>query len=159
MKIPGWRVALIGAALTVLTVAGIGFAQAAPPLHASAVVPVAAGDAIAPTASGAATDNARLRPFRHLVHGTITFHHPKEGLITVQIDGGTISAVDADSITIAEAGGASVTVAIDDKTRVRVAGKRSTVADLKPGQIVRVTSRLGDANAATARLIVARPGA
>ena len=39
------------------------------------------------------------------------------GLITVQLDGGTISAVDADSITIAEAGGASVTVAIDDETR------------------------------------------
>lgn len=158
MKIPGWRVALIGAALSVMTVAGIGFAQAAPSL-APVVAPVAVGDAIAPAASDSASNDARLRPFRRIVHGTITIDHPKEGLITVQVDGGTISAVDTDSITIAQAGGTSVTIAIDDKTRVRLGGKRSTAADLKPGQIVRVTSRLGDANAATARLIVARPGA
>ncbi len=154
MKIPGWRIALTGAALAVLTVAGIGLAQAAPPTTVVGTAPVAAPAA---AASGSPSAAGRLRPIRHLVHGTITFDHPTDGLITVQLDGGTISAVDADSITIAEADGASVTVAIDDGTRVRVDRKRSTPADLKAGQTVRVVSRVADGGAATAKRIVVLP--
>lgn len=157
MKIPGWRIALTGAALAVLTVVGIGLAQAAPPTASVAAPSTAAAEAVAPAASGAPSDEARLRPFRRLVHGTITFDHPDEGLITVQLDGGTISAVDADSITIAEAGGASVTVAIDDETRVRIARKRSAVTDLKAGQTVRVVSRVADGGTVTAKRIVVLP--
>jgi hypothetical protein len=159
VKIPRWRIALTGGALIVLTAAGIGLVQASGPSPADPTSAILDAVAVDPGAAGATTTDARLRPLRDLVHGTITFDHRGEGLITVQVDGGTISSVDADSMTIAEAGGASVTVAIDDQTRVRLAGKRSTSADLKPGQTVRVISRLGDANAATARLIVARPGA
>jgi hypothetical protein len=155
VKIPRWRIALTGSALIVMTVAGIGLAQAAPPTTGIATQPAAAG---APAASGSPSAAARLRPFRNLVHGTITFDHPEDGLITVQLDGGTISAVDGDSITIAEAAGASVTVAIDDETRVRIARKRSTVAELKAGQTVRVVSRIAD-GATTAKRIVVLPAA
>ena len=154
MKIPRWRIALTGGALIVLTVAGIGLVQAAAPSPAdptSAILDAAV--AVDPVAGDATTTDARLRPLRHLVHGTITFDHPDKGLITVQVDGGTISSVDADSITIAEKGGASVTVAIDDQTRVRVGGRRSTAAELKAGQTVRVISRVGDGNATTATWI------
>ncbi len=152
MKIPRWRLALTGAALTVLTVAGIGLAQAAAPSAADqAVDGLAAAVALEPAAGDASTE-ARLRPLRDLVHGTITFNQPDEGLITVQVDGGTISAVDADSMTIAETGGASVTVAIDDQTRVRIGGRRSTTAELKVGQTVRAISRV-EGNDATARWI------
>lgn len=158
MKIPGWRIALTGAALAVLTVAGIGLAQAAPMSGADPAVVDLAAAIVAPTEPTDTTVDARLRPLRHVVHGTITFDHPDQGLITVQVDGGTISAVDADSMTIAEAGGASVTVAIDDQTRVRLGGKRSTVAELKAGQTVRVISRIGSGNAVTARWIGAWPG-
>ena len=157
MKIPRWRIALTGAALTVLTVAGIGLAQAAAPSAADPVSAVLDAAAAAdPGTAGDTSANARLRPIRDVVHGTITFNHPDEGLITVQVDGGTISAVDADSMTISEAGGASVTVAIDGQTRVRIAAKRSTASELKVGQVVRVISRIGDNNAATARFIGAK---
>jgi hypothetical protein len=158
VKIPRWRIALTGAALTVLTVAGIGLAQAAPPSGADPAIVDLAAAVLNPADSGTATADARLRPLRHLVHGTITFDHPDEGLITVQVDGGTISAVDADSMTIAEAGGASVTVAIDDQTRVRLGGKRSTAAELKAGQTVRVISRIGSGTTATARWVGAWAG-
>lgn len=158
MKIPGWRIALTGAAVAVLTVAGIGLAHAAPPSGADPAVVELAAAIVAPDEAAATNADARLRPLRHLVHGTITFDHPDEGLITVQVDGGTVSAVDADSMTIAEAGGASVTVAIDAQTRVRLDGKRSTAAELKAGQTVRVISRIGNGNAATARWIAAWPG-
>jgi hypothetical protein len=161
VKIPRWRIALTGSALIVLTVAGIGLVQAAPPagtVAAPAATDIAAAaNALAPAASGTPSAEARLRPYRHLVHGTITFDHPDEGLITVQLDGGTISAVNADSITIAEAGGASVTVVIDDQTRVRIARNRSTVAELKAGQTVRVVSRVAGGGAVTARRIVVLP--
>lgn len=160
MKIPRWRIALTGAALTVLTVAGIGLAQAAAPTSADpdlAALDAAVSDA--PTAGDATGAVVRLRPLRNVVHGTITFNSPKQGLITVQVDGGKITAVDAKSVTIAEVGGASITVAIDDKTRVRLDKKRSTAGDLKTGQTVRVISRVGTDNAATARLIVATTGA
>lgn len=146
MAIPRWRIALTGTALLVLTVAGIGFAQAAPPADPA-------------VDAGTPTGDIGIRPFRHLVHGTVTFDHPDEGLITVQLDGGAISAVDADSITIAESGGASVTVAIDDLTRVRADGRRSKAADLKAGQTVRILSRVGDGGAVTARWIIARTAA
>jgi hypothetical protein len=158
VKIPGWRIALLGAALAVLTVAGIGLAHAAPPSGADPVVVDLAAALIAPSEPADNTADLRLRPLRHVVHGTITFDHPKEGLTTVQVDGGTIAAVDADSITIAEAGGASITVAIDAQTRVRLAGKRSTVTELKVGQTVRVISRIGTGTTATARWIGARAG-
>ena len=158
MKIPGWRIALTGAALAVLTVAGIGLAQARRrrPLPIRRRRP-SGGRSSLPAASDADDDDARLRPLRHVVHGTITFDHPEEGLITVQVDGGTISAVDADSMTIAEAGGASVTVAIDDQTRVRlerqaIDGRRAEGRPDRPGR----SAGSASGNAATARLIVVR---
>jgi hypothetical protein len=159
VKIPRWRIALTGAALTVMTVAGIGLAQAAaPPVPDPALAALDAAVTADPTAAGAAGGLVRLRPLRNVVHGTITFNDPKKGLITVQVDGGTITSVDARSITISEVGGASVTVAIDDQTRVRLDKKRSTPAGLKTGQAVRVISRVGTDNAATARVIVATAG-
>jgi hypothetical protein len=158
VKIPRWRIALTGAALSVLTVAGIGLAQAAAPPPDPALAVLDAAVASDPAAGSVTRPERRLRPLRDVVHGTITFNHPDEGLVTVQVDGGTISTVDADSMTISEAGGASVTVAIDDQTRVRVDRKRSTVDALKTGQTVRVISRVGTGNAATARLIMASAG-
>ncbi len=159
MKIPRWRIALTGAALTVLTVAGIGLAQAAAP---SAIDPDLAGLTAAvaadPAAGVASRADLRLRPYRNVVHGTVTFNRPDDGLVTVQVDGGTITTVDADSMTIAEVGGASVTVAIDDQTRVRVDRKRATAAALKSGQTVRILSRVGTGNAATAKLVIATAG-
>jgi hypothetical protein len=87
----------------------------------------------------------------------MTIDSPKDGLITVQIDGGTISAMGAGSVTIAEKGGGSVTVATDADTRVRRDRKRATPADLKVGDTVHVMSRVATGGSATAKVIVVPP--
>jgi Domain of unknown function (DUF5666) len=167
MNIPHWRVALTGSALIVLSAVGFGLVQASSPVTSPANVAAmpATPATQAASAAGAADDlaafttDARLRAGRHLVHGTVTIDSPKEGLITVQLDGGSISAVDADSMTIAEKGGGSITVTLNTDTRVRVDGKRGRLTDLKVGQVVRVVSRVGADGAATARRVVVPPTA
>lgn len=156
MKIPRWRIALTGGALIVLSAVGFGLVQAsspAPAPTATRTAPQAAAVVQADPDAGGLAD-ARIRAGRHVVHGTITIDSPKEGLITIQLDGGAISAVDADSITIAEKGGGSVIVVITADTRVRIDGKRAKASDLKVGQAVRVVSRVGADGSATARRIV-----
>lgn len=162
MATPRRRLALGGGALVILSAVGVGFVQASS-VGADSVY-AAANNAFAPPAT--ATDGTdvfsaalRLRGRGLIVHGTLTIDSPKDGLITVQVDGGTIAAVDAHSITIAEKGGASVTVAIDNDTRVRRDRKRATAADLKVGDTVRVVSRVAGGGAATANTIVVAPAA
>jgi hypothetical protein len=156
MKIPRWRFALTGGALIVLSAVGFGLVQASSPAEAPAALPSAppAGAAVGADGADGLLADARIRAGRNLVHGTVTIDSPTEGLITIQLDGGSISAVDADSITIAEKGGGSVTVAITADTRVRIEGKRSKASDLKVGQTVRVVSRVGADGSATARRVV-----
>jgi hypothetical protein len=160
MAITGRRLALGGGALVLLTVVGVGFVQASS--AGAAPLPAAVDSAVAQPA--ATTDETaalsaalRLRARGRIVHGTVTIDSPKDGLITVQVDGGTIAAVDAHSITIAEKGGGSVTVAIGSDTRVRRDRKRATAADLKVGDTVRVVSRVANGGAATAKAIVVAP--
>ena len=148
MGIPRWRLALTGGALIVLSVVGIGLVTAAPP---------PADETFDALAADVTSDVPLRGGGRYLVHGTITLDRPDDGLVTYQLDGGTISAVDADSISVAEEGGATVTVAIDDATRVRVNRRRASLADLKAGQRVVVVSRVGDGGAVTARLIRVPP--
>jgi hypothetical protein len=166
MAIPRRRLALGGAALVMLLAVGVGLVQASS--VGAGLVPATTNVGSAPPAAGnvaaalpvAATDRTDallaalpIRGRGRIVHGTVTIDSPKDGLITVQIDGGTIAAVDAHSITIAEKGGGSVTVAIDSNTRVRRDRKRANAADLKVRDTVRVVSRIADGGAATARVI------
>lgn len=154
------RIALGGGALILLTAVGVGFVQAS---SVGANPPPAPIDAAVAQAA-ATTDQAdglsaalRLRGRGLIVHGTVTIDSPKEGLITVQVDGGTIASVDGKSVTIAEKGGGSVTVAINGDTRVRRDRKRATTADLKVGDTVRVVSRIANGGAATAKAIIVAP--
>lgn len=159
MAIPRRRLALTGATLALLAIVGVGLVQAR-------TVQQPAVNSVATTAADNAKTNRadpgmraalRLAARGRIVHGTVTIDTPKNGLVTVQVDGGTISAVDADSVTIAEKGGGSVTVAIDADTRVRRERKKATAGDLKVGDIVRVVSRVADGGSATAKLIVVTP--
>jgi hypothetical protein len=168
--------ALLGGALVLLTAVSVGLVRASS--VTLAIAPAAVDAAIAPeraataaqeqlAATAAVTDQPdilaaaafRLRGRGAIVHGTVTIDSPKDGLIIVQVDGGTIAAVDADSLMIAEKGGASVTVAIDTETRVRRDRKRATVADLKVGDTIRVVSRVAAGGGATAKAIVVTPAA
>ena len=158
MAVSHRRLAIGGGALVLLSAVGVGFVQAS----SGGPRPVPAIDnAVAPAAAAAEVDASlaarQPRGRRLVVHGTLTIDSPKDGLITVQIDGGTIGALDAHSITIAEKGGGSVTVAIDNGTRVRRDRRRVTSADLKVGDTVRVVSRVSDGGAATAKTIIVAP--
>jgi hypothetical protein len=162
MAISRRRLALGGGALVLLSALGVGFVQANSVGPSS--VPAAVDAAVTAPAPATTADEAdallaapRQRGRRLVVHGTLTIDSPKDGIITVQIDGGTIAALDANSVTIAEKGGASVTIAIDDKTRVRRDRKRATVAELKIGETVRVVSRVAAGGAATAKAIIVVP--
>ena len=162
MASPRMRVVLVGGALVLLSAVGVGLVQAStvqpavdrPVINAAAAAPAATRDP-----SGGLAAPLRLRGRGLIVHGTLTIDSPKDGLITVQVDGGTISAVDTDSVTIAEKGGGSVTVTINAETRVRRERTRATPADLKVGDTVRVVSRVADGGGATAKAIVVTPPA
>jgi hypothetical protein len=161
MTTPRRRLALGGGALVILLAVGVGFVQASSVGAGS--VPATANVAAAPVTATDGTDALlAARPMRGrglVVHATLTIDSPKDGIITVQIDGGTIAAVDGHSVTIAEKGGGSVTVAIDTDTRVRRDRKRAAAAALKVGDAVRVVSRVAGGGGATARVIaVAAPG-
>jgi hypothetical protein len=158
MVIPRRRLALTGGSLVLLAVVGVGLVQARTiPAVVSSVATTASVTATTDLSAVESAAALRLGGRGRVVHGTITIDSPKDGLITVQVDGGTISAVDADSVTIAEKGGASVTVAINGDTRVRRERKRATAGDLKVGDTVRVLSRVADGGSATAKLIVVTP--
>jgi hypothetical protein len=159
MHIPRWRIALTGGALIVLGAAGFGLVQAAAPTTPVTVAPAAnasAAPAASPRAAAPGVERRALRGLRRIVHGTVTIDHPKDGLITVQLDGGTISTVGADSMTIAEKGGGSVTVALNTDTRVRKNRAKATIGDLKVGDQVIVASRVAG-ETATARLVIVPP--
>ncbi len=95
----------------------------------------------------------RLAAWKHLVHATVVVDLQKAGLTSIQLDHGTISALNATSITIAEAGGGSVTVALSGETRIRRAGAKALVGALKTGDVVFAMSKV-DTGGATAYLVV-----
>jgi hypothetical protein len=157
---------LAGGSLVLLAAVGVGLVQAStavPSVASTTQITPAAPAAAAQDRAGKAADGIaaamRLRGRANVVHGVVTIDSPKEGLITVQFDGGTISAVDADSVTIAEKGGASVTVAIDSDTKVRRERKKAAAGDLKVGDLVRVVSRVASGGSVTAKAIIVPPAA
>lgn len=155
MSIPRWRLAIVAAALLLLSAFGGGLVQAAPaPASPSTAVDggpsggarmAALRDRLGPRELG------RLR--KHLVHGTVTVLDRDGKLITLQLDHGTISAIGDGSITIHEAGDTSVTVATTSDTRVRKGPRPSNLEALEVGNEVIVVTVV-DGSTATARRIV-----
>lgn len=95
----------------------------------------------------------RLAAWRHLVHATVVVDlETRGGLTTIQLDHGTVSAVSATALTITEAGGRSVSLVLGD-TRVRRAGAKAAIGDLRVGDEVFVMSKV-DGTAADAYLVV-----
>jgi hypothetical protein len=175
--LPAVAATLIGLAGVGLVQAGmaIGRAAASTPAGARGAAPATDSTASADlsaeldavlaadqTTTATGTDRAktagpalrRLAAWRHLVHGTVVVDLPKlGGLTTVQLDHGSISAVNATSLTIAEAGNMSITVALGSETRVRKNAAKAAIADLKAGDEVFVLSKVS-ADGTTAYLVV-----
>ncbi|HEY3164767.1 MAG TPA: hypothetical protein VGJ71_10420 [Candidatus Limnocylindrales bacterium] len=175
------RVALTAAAAIVLAFAAIGLARtvasiapassAAAPTTipttwtASTAAETALSDDIdallaadkataAPERAATRGELRRLAAWRKLVHATVVVDLPAlGGLTTIQLDHGTVSAVSATSLTISETGGGSTTVDLGAKTKVRRAGSKATIADLKTGDEVFALSRV-EADGTEAYLVV-----
>lgn len=185
MKIARWRIALTGAAVLVLAVAGIGLVSAALPGPPSArpdgaaapASTTAAAAAEAPNAASGTLDaadleallapelaagqanriGARLRPRLgvRVVHAEWIVDRGDAGLVTRQLDRGTIASTAGSSLTIAEAGGRSVTVTTTDATRVRRAKAKAALEDLQVGDTVVVLSTV--AHGTTTANVIAVP--
>lgn len=114
----------------------------------------AAGPATTARSNAAAGVIRRIAIARHLVHGTVVVDVPKlGGLTTVQLDHGTISAVNGKSLSVAEAGSTSATVTLGDETRVRRNATKAAIADLKVGDEVFVLSKV-ESGGTTAYLVI-----
>jgi hypothetical protein len=161
MRIPTWRIAVTGAAIVILGVAGIGLASAsnsAPPAAsaggsaaADEVALDAALDAVRGTDAGAL---GRGRWFaRHVVHAVVTVVGGEGDLVTIQLDRGTVTAIDADSLTLSEKGGGSVTVSLNDETRVRQGRERATLDAIDVGDDLFVQSRV-DGSTLAKRIVI-----
>jgi hypothetical protein len=165
MRIPTWRLAFTGVAITILAIAGIGFATAsnAPALPAANVT--AAEQTAAPGSSAKPRDRigglregwtgARLlRAGRHLVHVEATVTDRDGQLVVIHIDHGTVQSVGGGKLTIAEAGGGSETVSTSDATIVHVGRKDGSLADVTVGDEVFVQSRVDDGTTLARRILI-----
>ncbi len=86
----------------------------------------------------------RLAAARKLVHATVLVDLPKlGGLTTIQLDHGTIAAVNATTLSITEADKTTATVKLGAETRVRKNAAKAAVTDLKTGDEVFVMSKVG----------------
>lgn len=182
MKTSSRRLAVAGAAVLVLAVAGIGLASAAgfPGGAATSTTTLPATSAGGPasagsldelaafvagdTTAGTTAPDARaghegrfarlLVRSRRLVHAVVTVDLPKKGLVTYQLDHGTISTIGNGTLTIAESGGGSVTVATTSTTKVRIRRTAGTLADLKGGQDVFVASTVSGGTSTAIGVVV-----
>jgi hypothetical protein len=167
MRIPAWRLVLTGGAITILTVAGIGFVAAAnqpaaPAANAAAADPTAAPDATKDPAGRLARDGLRgklrgarlLAAGRHLVHADVTVTGKNGELINLQFDHGTVQSIGNGTLTIAETGGGTETVSTDNATIVRAAREKGDLGDVKVGAEVFVQSRIDGATTLAKRILV-----
>jgi hypothetical protein len=186
MRIPAWRLALTGGAITILAVAGIGFAAAAAEPSASTgmgggstttaatadieadaadtgtdvaidlAADIRANDRLGPVAAGRL---ARLmRAGRHLVHAEMTVTDKDGNLVYLQLDHGTVQSIGGGTLVIAETGGATETVSTSDTTIVRVGRTLGDLGDVTVGAEVFVQSRV-DGNTVLAKRIIVIPAA
>ncbi len=95
----------------------------------------------------------RLGRGRAFVHAVVTLQRPA-GLVTFQVDQGTLATIASGSLTIGEAGGRSETVATSAQTRVRKDAQKSALTNLAAGDHVIVVSRFDASGKPVALLVI-----
>jgi hypothetical protein len=145
--------ALVGAGIAIgssaRSVAGTGLAVGSAAAAGSVAGDLDALLAADQSAAGPANPNRSVAGLRRLaagdrlVHGTVLVDLPAlGGLITIQIDHGTIKTVGPTSLSVSETGGTTATVSLGDETRVRKHAARAKVGDLAVGDEVFVMSKV-----------------
>ena len=143
---------LLATALSTVALAGavgVGIASADPtttPTPSATASPTAG----APTAESSTPANPNKAPkagkaaktkgdlTRRALHGEVTLGGKKHRVVDFQR--GAVSAVSASSITVRSTDGFSATYAVDATTKVRQAKEKTTIADVKSGDKVRVVA-------------------
>jgi hypothetical protein len=122
----------------------VGLAVTCVGLGAGVSAIAAAGAASSTPSASSRAHQTRLggwRFYHRAVHGDLVVP-TKSGFVTVTFDRGTIQTVTGNQLTIVEgtktATYKTVTLTIPSDARVRVDGKKASVADLKAGQRVLV---------------------
>jgi hypothetical protein len=161
MRIPTWRLVLTGGAITVLAVAGLGFAAASqgpstPPANLTAAedTPSTAPDARGGKAVPGVRAQRLLKLGKRLVHAEVTVTDKDGNLATLQLDHGTVTAVGGGLLTISEAGGGSETVSTNEATTVRLGRAKGSLGDVKVGAQVFVQSRIDGSTVIAKRILV-----
>jgi hypothetical protein len=157
----------ISGTVIVLAVVGVGFVSAATQRTAATTISSVDSGHASTAVDGSSLDNlmvsgATLRRLRgrlghRVVHGIVTLERPKGGLVTVQVDRGTVAAVTSGHLAISETGGSIVTVATSADTRVRRDGSRIELSALRNGDDVYVLSLVPDGGGEPTAAIVAAP--
>ena len=152
------RAAMVAAWTTVavIGVGSVGVAMAADRGSPSPALTASSTAGPADPAGGAAHKKVHSLQARSL-HGEFVIQ-TKDGLRTVILQRGSVTAVASTSVTVKSSDGFTVTWTINDQTKVRDNRAPATAADLKPGVVVRIVGpRAGDST--IARLIsIGTPG-
>ena len=98
------------------------------------------------TAQGGAATAAQHRPglLRRLEHGSLTVRRGKTDQV-LDVQRGTVTAVDTGSISVKSTDGYSATASVDSATKVRKDGKAAGITDVHAGDRVQVVASGGKA--------------
>jgi hypothetical protein len=108
------------------------------------LVPSIVGAVVLSTPTGSTAATPTLPPgWSHAEINVVVRHQPH----TLIYDRGRVQAVTATSLTLLERGGVVVTVDVSDASKIRIAGRAATIADIRPREIA-TTLRI-DGGAAT----------
>ena len=156
MKIISRKAAIIGGCVGA-TVLGAGALTGVAMAAGSTAASPSAATTTAGTVGGARHGGLGGALGRHVLHGEFTVQ-TKKGTRVVDTELGVITSLTPTSVAVKAADGYTQTWTLGSTTRVRDAGSKGTVSDLKVGQTVRL---LGPAvaGAATAALAVIAPAA
>jgi hypothetical protein len=91
-----------------------------------------------------------------VLHGQETLLGKDGKPVVVAEQRGTVDAVNATSITLTSKDGFKQTYVVNADTRVRVAGKKSTIAAVKPGDTAGVLAKV-NGSTQTATFVIERP--
>jgi hypothetical protein len=146
--------------LSGLTACGAGPAPADVTAEAAALeaVGLQAPAAPAPSASVSAKANGKGRPAvrrylrKNTLHGEVTVQG-KDGVRTVVVQRGTVTAVSGTQLSVRSADGFALTWTLGDKVRVRQDKAKADVSAVKTGARVGVAGAK-EGSATTARLVV-----
>ena len=163
--------ALVAGAGVSLAVTHSGTAKAADTAVVTASSPTASPSSSSPAASPSPSSSQPAKgpeghhrwfgvlPFRAgfgfglggMVHGQFTAPKPGGGYQTVDVQGGTVSAVNASSVTVKSADGFTATYAVTSSTMVDA--KAAGVGSVKQGDTIFITAKVSGTTATAANIV------